>query len=67
MIVCQDTGIPIYWVAIGSQLRVDGARLTEAELIAYCAKNMAYFMVPRYVEFRAELPRTLHTLDLWLI
>src|SRR2546427_4549073 len=30
MIVCQDTGIPIYWVAIGSKLRLDGARLTEA-------------------------------------
>jgi tartrate/fumarate subfamily iron-sulfur-dependent hydro-lyase alpha chain len=30
MIVCQDTGIPIYWVAIGSRLRMDGARLTEA-------------------------------------
>jgi fumarate hydratase subunit alpha len=30
MIVCQDTGIPIYWVEIGSQLRLDGARLTAA-------------------------------------
>lgn len=30
MIVCQDTGIPIYWVEIGSRLRLDGARLTEA-------------------------------------
>ncbi len=30
MIVCQDTGIPIYWVGIGSRLRFDGARLTEA-------------------------------------
>src|SRR2546427_3900523 len=30
MMVCQDTGIPIYWVAIGSKLRLDGARLTEA-------------------------------------
>src|SRR5438876_9838842 len=30
MIVCQDTGIPIYWVEIGSKLRLDGARLTEA-------------------------------------
>ncbi|MBI3875918.1 MAG: fumarate hydratase [Verrucomicrobia bacterium] len=30
MIVCQDTGIPIYWVGIGSRLRLDGARLTEA-------------------------------------
>ncbi len=30
MIVCQDTGIPIYWVAIGGKLRLDGARLTDA-------------------------------------
>jgi tartrate/fumarate subfamily iron-sulfur-dependent hydro-lyase alpha chain len=30
MIVCQDTGIPIYWVDIGGNLRLDGARLTEA-------------------------------------
>src|SRR5256886_16651168 len=30
MIVCQDTGIPIYWVEIGGKLRLDGSRLTEA-------------------------------------
>src|SRR2546425_6764044 len=30
MIVCQDTGIPIYWVEIGGNLRLDGARLTQA-------------------------------------
>lgn len=30
MIVCQDTGIPIYWVDIGSRLQLDGARLTGA-------------------------------------
>src|SRR5262245_21865412 len=30
MIVCQDTGIPIYWVDIGGNLRLDGARLTDA-------------------------------------
>jgi tartrate/fumarate subfamily iron-sulfur-dependent hydro-lyase alpha chain len=30
MIVCQDTGIPIYWVDIGGDLRIDGARLTDA-------------------------------------
>ncbi len=30
MIVCQDTGIPIYWVHIGGNLRLDGARLTDA-------------------------------------
>src|SRR5437867_7240930 len=30
MLVCQDTGIPIYWVEIGGKLRLDGAHLTEA-------------------------------------
>lgn len=30
MIVCQDTGIPIYWVKIGGNLRLDGARLGRA-------------------------------------
>src|SRR6476661_778617 len=30
MMVCQDTGIPIYWVEIGGNLRLDGARLTGA-------------------------------------
>lgn len=30
MLVCQDTGIPIYWVDIGSKLRLDGARLNDA-------------------------------------
>ena len=30
MIVCQDTGIPIYWVQIGGHLRLDGSRLHEA-------------------------------------
>src|SRR5256714_3488330 len=30
MMVCQDTGIPIFWVEIGGRLRLDGARLTAA-------------------------------------
>jgi fumarate hydratase subunit alpha/L(+)-tartrate dehydratase alpha subunit len=30
MLVCQDTGIPIYWVDIGGELRLDGSRLTDA-------------------------------------
>jgi fumarate hydratase subunit alpha/L(+)-tartrate dehydratase alpha subunit len=30
MIVCQDTGIPIYWVDIGGKLRLDGSRLGKA-------------------------------------
>jgi carnitine-CoA ligase len=35
-----------------------GAELTPAELTAYCAAKLPSFMVPRYVEFVGELPRT---------
>ena len=35
-----------------------GARLDPAELIAFLAPRMAYFMVPRYVDVVAELPKT---------
>jgi len=35
-----------------------GAALDEPTLTAFCAANMAYFMVPRYIEFRPDLPRT---------
>src|SRR5699024_10942320 len=30
-----------------------------AELIAFCQERMAYFMVPRYIEFVDTLPRTM--------
>lgn len=30
MIVCQDTGIPIYWVHIGGDLRLDGSKVSAA-------------------------------------
>ena len=33
-------------------------KLTEEELLYYCVKKMPYFMVPRYIEFKEELPRT---------
>ena len=35
-----------------------GARLTPEALIQYCEPRMAYFMVPRYVEFLEALPKT---------
>jgi len=37
----------------------EGHVLCEADVIEHCSNNMAYFMVPRYVEFAAELPRTM--------
>lgn len=42
-----------------SVVRREGSTLTEEQLIAFCQDNMAYFMVPRYVEFVPELPRTM--------
>src|SRR5882672_3187080 len=29
MLVCQDTGIPIYWVEIGGKLRLDNTCLSQ--------------------------------------
>jgi crotonobetaine/carnitine-CoA ligase len=39
-------------------LREEGSALTEEGLIRYLANHMPYFMVPRYVEFVDDLPRT---------
>jgi crotonobetaine/carnitine-CoA ligase len=36
----------------------EGSSLTHAELIRHCVANMAYFMVPRYVHFVMEIPKT---------
>ena len=36
-----------------------GASLTPEALLAHCNANMAYFMVPRFVEFVPALPRTM--------
>lgn len=35
-----------------------GQVLDPLDLLRHCEKRLAYFAVPRYVEFRAELPKT---------
>jgi long-chain acyl-CoA synthetase len=37
----------------------EGETATEEELIAFCKENLAPYKVPRFVEFRDELPKTL--------
>lgn len=37
----------------------DGRTIAPVDLILFCESNMAYFMVPRYLEFLPDLPRTL--------
>ncbi len=36
----------------------EGEKLSPANLLDWCQERMAYFMVPRYVEFKEELPKT---------
>jgi crotonobetaine/carnitine-CoA ligase len=35
-----------------------GSTLTEADLFRWCIDELPYFALPRYIEFRAELPRS---------
>ena len=37
----------------------DGQAATPEEIIAFCAENLAIYKVPKYVEFRDQLPKTL--------
>ncbi len=36
----------------------EGSNLTEEELFRWCIDQLPYFALPRYIEFRAELPRS---------
>jgi long-chain acyl-CoA synthetase len=36
-----------------------GARLTKQEVRTWCEERMAHYKVPRLVEFRQTLPRTM--------
>lgn len=47
-------------VAATITLRADGASaFSHASLLEHCSRNLAYFMVPRYVQIVDEMPRTL--------
>ena len=39
-------------------VRTPGSTLSEEALLRYCFATMPYFMVPRYIEFCDDLPRT---------
>ena len=36
----------------------ESSNLTEAELFTWCIDELPYFALPRYIEFRTELPRS---------
>jgi carnitine-CoA ligase len=39
-------------------VRAPGSTVSFEELIGFCAANMPYYMVPRYLDFVDELPKT---------
>jgi amino acid adenylation domain-containing protein len=49
---------PILGEAIKAFVVLDGTKLTEADVLAHCRANLEDYMLPRYVEFRDELPKT---------
>jgi acyl-coenzyme A synthetase/AMP-(fatty) acid ligase len=49
---------PILGEAIKAVLVVHGVNLTQAEVLAHCRAHLEDYMVPKHVEFRAELPKT---------
>jgi long-chain acyl-CoA synthetase len=36
-----------------------GETATEDEILAYCRENLAYYKVPKFIEFRDDLPKTM--------
>ena len=50
-----DTGVDP--LSVTATLKAD-ATVTEAELFLWCVDRLPYFALPRYIEFRAELPRS---------
>lgn len=54
------TGVPdpILGQAIKAFIVTGQAALTEADVLAHCLANLEDFMVPKYVEFCSELPKT---------
>jgi amino acid adenylation domain-containing protein len=53
-------GVPdaVLGQAVKAFIVAPGATLTESEVISHCKARLEYFMVPREVEFRTELPKT---------
>jgi acyl-CoA synthetase (AMP-forming)/AMP-acid ligase II len=49
---------PVIGQAIKAVIVLNGGSLSEAQILAHCRAHLEDFMVPRYVEFRTELPRT---------
>ena len=49
---------PILGQAIKACVVTDGTELSEADVLAHCRANLEDLMIPKYVAFCQELPKT---------
>ena len=49
---------PLLGQAVKAFVVVDGVPLTEADILRHCRAHLEDFMIPKYVEFRQELPKS---------
>jgi amino acid adenylation domain-containing protein len=49
---------PVLGQAIKAFVVVDDHEVTEADVLRYCRTHLEDFMVPKWIEFRTELPKT---------
>ena len=50
---------PLFGQAVKAFVVQEGDALTQTDILCYCRAHLEDFMVPKYVEFCAELPKTL--------
>jgi long-chain acyl-CoA synthetase len=60
---CAVVGVPVS-IEKGERVKAfvvlkEGEEATEEQILAFCRENMAPYKVPRFVEFRTELPKTM--------
>jgi len=60
---CAVVGVPIS-VEKGERVKAfvvpkEGAQVSEEEILAFCRENLAPYKVPKFVEFRDDLPKTM--------
>jgi long-chain acyl-CoA synthetase len=60
---CAVVGVPVS-VEKGERVKAfvvlkEGEAVTEDEIVAFCRENLARYKVPKFVEFRDELPKTM--------
>jgi acyl-CoA synthetase (AMP-forming)/AMP-acid ligase II len=49
---------PVLGQAVKAFVVLDGVSLTEVDILRHCRAHLEDFMVPKYVEFRQELPKS---------